>query len=101
MTFGRLRGDQQSLAAKVNGFSGRLFRKFEVNKRHVPGAEEASIDRTEIDHHAVVGLGCRVGEFGRSALIEAEIAETPGREDQLTGKTEIVERLRPVLLAKR
>ena len=75
--------------------------QLEIDERNVAGTQKTAIDRTEVDHHAVMGLRSRVGEFEGPALVETEIAKAPGREDELTGKTEIVERPGPVLASER
>ena len=51
-------------------------------------------------HHAVVRFGHAVAERHVVALIEPEIAERPGREDELAREAECIERFRTVFAAE-
>src|SRR5690242_18963775 len=96
----RLGRDQQRLAAEVDGLARCLFGQFEIDERNIAGTQGPAIERAEIDCHAVVRLGRSISEFDGPALVEAEIAQTPGRKNQLARETAIVERARTILAAE-
>ena len=94
------RRNQQRLAAQFDRFLRRGLCALEVDQRHVAGGEEAPIDRTEMAHHAVVGLRHCVAKIDLRRFIEAEVPQTPGGEYQLTGEPQLIQRARPILAAK-
>src|SRR6185437_1416120 len=101
MPFRRLRWNEQRLASQIDGFARAGPGPVEVHQRDIARAKEPPVDRTEIDHHAVVRLGSGIGEVHRAGLVEAEVSQTPGREDKLTGEAQIVERARAVFPPER
>src|SRR5579862_6700932 len=95
------RRNQQCLAAKLDGILRAGQRTFEVDERYVAGSQKASVHRAECAHHADVRLCDAVAQIKVTGLIQVEIAQTPGREDQLTGETQLIERARTIVATKR
>src|SRR6266849_2677234 len=91
------RGNQQCLAAQLNGLARRGKRLLKCHQGHVAGTEEAPINRAEAAHHAIVSARNGVAQVHIPRLIQVEIAETPRGKYQLTGKTELIESARTVL----
>src|SRR5580692_4042207 len=94
------RWNQQRLAAQFDRLLRRCQHALEADERHIAGGEETPIDRTKMAHHSIVGLRDCVAEVRIPRFIEAEIAQTPGRENQLAGETQLIEGPRPVFATK-
>ncbi len=85
------RGDQQRLGAQLDAPRRPRPGALEVHQRHVGGGQQPPVDRAEVGHHAVVGAGGGVAEIDIAALVEAEVAEAEGGEDQLAGEAQQVD----------
>ena len=73
----------------------------EIFQRHIGHRQQAPVDAAEVRHHPVMRIGRRIAEFHVAGLVEPEIAEAEGGENELAGKTETVHRSRPVLAPER
>ena len=100
MTPGAFRRNHQRLCAKRDGRLRAGGCPRDIFKRNLRRWQQAAIDLAEVGHHPVVGVGRRVAQLHVVALIEPEIAEAPGSEDELAGEPQRIERRRPIVREK-
>ena len=94
---GAARGDHQAPASQLDRLPGDPGCRLDVDQGYIAGRQEPTVNRAEVDHHAVVGPGAFQGQVHATRLLKPVIAQGVGGEDQLAGEAQQVEGVGPVL----
>jgi hypothetical protein len=90
------RGHHKSLGAQADGFLGAGPGQGHIFQGNLGRREQAAVNPAKIRHHAVLGAGRGVTQFPVIALVQAEITQAKGGENQLAGETHEIQGAGPV-----